>query len=201
MNNYGIILMRSFALSLVVALLGFSAPNAEADIFQTLQNTTLDVNGTIYGQSFTADASVENLTNFLFVISNNAPGVTATAKLYAGPGYGGTLLDTETAFLSNIVPFNSPLTFNFSGNSLTNGNVYTVQVTSDAALDLQLSTSDPYSGGALLDAIGNPYAGGSADFKFIVEGTPLAVPEPTALAMLAGAAGTLLTRRRTSRLW
>jgi hypothetical protein len=185
--------MNRISIIVVVAmLLGFAGATARANIFQPFENTTLNASGTLLGQSFTADNSIGNLTSFLFVISSNDPSVTATAKLYAGVGYGGSLLDTDSVFLSSVVPFDSGLNFDFSGNSLTAGSVYTVQVTSDATLLLQAHTNDLYTGGALLDSTGTPQVG---DFKFFIEGT--SVPEPGSLSLFAAGAGMMLGRRKS----
>ena len=185
---------RILVIGLVAALFGFASPTAKADITQFVQETTVDINSTPLGQSFTADASVGNLSSVLFVITSNAPATTSTAKLFAGAGYGGPLLDTASVFTPGIVPTNSPLSFDFSGNSLTNGGVYTVQVVSDNTMNLQATSTDPYPGGVLVDTSGAPAAGGNFDFKFIISGTP--VPEPASLGLLGVGAMGLLTRKR-----
>src|SRR3954466_8099927 len=84
-----------------------------ADITQSTFNfsatTSVPISG--LGQSFTADASVANLLQAIFVVINNDPGMSVTARLYSGAGYGGTLLDTDVVNLPNVLPINSGLFF------------------------------------------------------------------------------------------
>src|SRR5215216_3218955 len=160
---------------LVVALV--AAPSF-ADITQSTFNSTTSVPLSGLGQSFTADPSVGNLLSAMFVITNNDPAMSVTARLYDGTGYGGTLLDTDVVSLPNVVPTNSPIFFDFTGTSLTSGNVYSVRLTPTGALSLQAANTDPYSGGAQLDGSGSPISG--FDFRFTIHGEA-AVPEPSSL--------------------
>jgi len=144
------------------------------------------------GQSFTADPSVAALLQVMFVQTNNDPGMSVTAQLYGGAGYGGPLLDSYVLSLPNVLPTNSPLFFDFTGNSLTSGNVYTVRLLPTAALTVQAANTDPYAGGAQLDGSGLAIVG--MDFRFNIHGE--AVPEPTCLILLGTAATILYARRR-----
>lgn len=178
----------------LLAIVLFATPSL-ADITQSTFNfsatTTVPTSG--LGQSFTADPSVANLLQAIFVITNNDPAMSVTARLYSGAGYGGTLLDTDVVNLPNVLPTNSGLFFDFSGNSLTNGSVYTVRLTPTGLLSLQAADTDPYSGGAMLDGSGLPISG--FDFRFTIHGEPN-VPEPSSLALIGSAAALLSSRRR-----
>ena len=178
----------------LLAILIVATPSL-ADITQSTFNfsatTTVPISG--LGQSFTADASVANLLSAMFVVTNNDPAMSVTARLYAGAGYGGTLLDTDVVNLPNVLPTQSPIFFDFTGNSLTNGSVYTVRLTPTGLLSLQAADTDPYSGGAMLDGSGLPISG--FDFRFTIHGEPV-VPEPSSLALIGSAAAFVGTRRR-----
>jgi hypothetical protein len=177
-----------FALLVATAFLASPAP---ADITQSTFNTTTSIPLSGLGQSFTADASVASLIHVMLVQTNNDPGMSVTAQLYGGAGYGGPLLDSYVLNLPNVLPTNSPLFFDFSGNTLVNGNVYTVRLLPTAALSVQAANTDPYAGGAQLDGSGVAIAG--MDFRFNVHGEE--VPEPCSLILL-GTAITLVGARR-----
>jgi hypothetical protein len=178
----------------LLAILIVATPSL-ADITQSTFNfsatTTVPISG--LGQSFTADASVANLLQAIFVITNNDPGMSVTARLYDGAGFGGTLLDTDVVNLPSVLPTNSGLFFDFTGNSLTNGSVYTVRLTPTGLLSLQAADTDPYSGGAMLDGSGSAIP--SFDFRFTIHGEPQ-VPEPSSLALIGCAAALVCGRRR-----
>ena len=171
----------------------FVATPAFADVTQSTFNTITSVPVSSLGQSFTADASVANLISAMFVVTNNDPGMSVTAQLYDGAGYGGPLLDTDVINLANVLPTNSPLFFDFTGNSLANGSIYSIRLTPTAALSLQAANTDPYAGGTQLDGSGLPIAG--FDFRFTIHGEA-AVPEPTSVALLGIAAAVAVGRRR-----
>lgn len=174
------------------ALALFGASFANADIYQSSSNNFINV-GAGVAQVFTADASVVTLDSFLFVINGNSAGVTASGILYDGVGYS-TPMDSDSVFLPFVFPTNSPLTFDFSGNTLVSGNQYTVFVSvAPDFLTLRASTLDPYPDGLALSTFGGPILGGDADFQFAVIG---AVPEPTSLGLLA-MVGAIALRRKT----
>jgi hypothetical protein len=177
----------------LLAILIVATPSL-ADITQSTFNfsatTTVPISG--LGQSFTADTSVANLLSAMFVITNNDPAMSVTARLYSGAGYGGTLLDTDVVALPNVLPTQSPIFFDFTGNSLTNGSIYTVRLTPTALLSLQAADTNPYSGGAMLDGSGLPIS--NFDFRFTIHGAP--VPEPSSLALIGFAAALVCSRRR-----
>jgi hypothetical protein len=189
------LMKRKLTTRLILLAAALVATPALADITQSTFNfsatTSVPISG--LGQSFTADPSVANLLQAMFVIINNDPGMTVTARLYDGSGYGGTLLDTDVVSLPNVLPLNSPLFFDFTGNALTNGNVYSVRLTPTGALSLQAADTDPYGAGAQLDGSGAPITG--YDFRFNIHGEA-AVPEPTSLTLIGLAAAFLATRRQ-----
>jgi len=178
-------------------LLAGLAGVSHADIVQSSSNTSFNVENFLLGQSFTADASVADLESFTFVLDTNYSTGTVNAVLYDGYGYGGTVMAFDSVFISSFPPTLSPIEFDFSNESLVDGNVYTVSVESDFGLDLRMSNGNPYSGGELLDSSGVPLFGGTFDFQFIVDGN--FVPEPSTLGLL-GAVGVIALRRmKTNR--
>jgi hypothetical protein len=186
MNSKSMLVLPIFAIALVATP---SLADITQSTFQFSSTTSVPLSG--LGQSFTADPSVANLLSAMFVITNNDPAMSVTARLYDGTGYGGTLLDTDVVSLPNVLPTNSPIFFDFTGTSLTNGNVYSVRLTPTGALSLQAANTDPYSGGAQLDGSGSPISG--FDFRFTIHGEP--VPEPSSLTLIGFAAALVCGRR------
>ena len=186
-------MQRKSVLALAFLATTIIAAPSYADITQSTFNTVTIVPLSGLGQSFIADPSVANLLQVMFVQFNNDPNMSITAQLYGGAGYGGPLLDSDVLSLPNVLPTNSPLFFDFTGNTLTSGNVYTVRLLPSAALSVQAANTNPYSLGAQLDGSGVPIAG--MDFRFNIHGEP-AVPEPSAFILLATATTLLCTRRR-----
>jgi hypothetical protein len=179
----------------VLSVLSLSATHSMGSVSQFLFNTSSDVTGQTHGQSFKADASITHLTTCEFVIFSNTAGVSATATLFSGVGYGGPVLGTQTLTFPSVVPINTPAGFDFTGTTLTPGADYTISLISTPNLVLRAADFNPYADGAMLDYMGLPMSGGNRDFKFLFSGT---VPEPASLSLVVAAAA-MGCRRRAAR--
>jgi hypothetical protein len=182
--------------TLAVLALALIAATSRADVVQSTFNVTENVPLAGLGQSFTADASVVNLLQVMVVQINNDPNMSLTAELYSGQGYGGPLLDSDVLNLPNVLPTHSPLFFDFTGNTLTPGSVYSIRLVPTGALSLQAANTNPYIDGSELDNVGFPLASiGGADLRFTIHGEA-AVPEPASLTLIGLAAALLCGQRR-----
>jgi len=155
------------------------------------------------GQTFqwTSDPGLGSI-GFTFVNMNpTEPNQPITVTLRAGSGFGGPVLRSVTQTLPAALPGPSQppglfVDFDFSGVALSPG-IYTAAVTTFTGfkIGLNYSTTDPYSGGAMLFTLdpGQTFLnglctnGGSCDLNFRVTPTSSTpVPEPSSLSFLAG---------------
>jgi hypothetical protein len=80
--------------------------------------------------------------------------VSATAKIYAGEGTGGTVLATINTTISNTGNTRVNFDFSNSGLYLGAGQQYTFYLTVSTAVLAKISTANPYPGGNLYDQTG-----------------------------------------------
>lgn len=138
-------------------------------------------------QSFIAvDADLQSI-GFNYALMNQGYGNSPiTIDLYAGAGTGGTLLASRTFTLGSLYGFTDT---DFSGISLTIGDVYTAAVSTSSPLEGIYVTGDSYAGGNL----SSPQAGERTDLDLsfrVIGGTAAsAAPEPASWAMMLGGFG------------
>lgn len=158
------------------------------------------------GQSFKAiDTDLLTISLAFSDINPELANDPITISLFAGSGFGGMLLDSQSVTLPAVLPstFASPvfIDFDFSGNSLVIGNTYTIGLTATNFKVAVVYGPDAYADGTMLTTGGTPCAAASCDLNFRVIGEtpdgPVAVPEPGTLALIAaGLLGFAATRRR-----
>jgi hypothetical protein len=159
------------------------------------------------GQSFKAIDT--DLLTISLAFSDINPGLAndpLTISLFAGSGFGGTLLDSQSVTLPAVLPstLNAPafIDFDFSGNTLVIGDTYTIGLTATNFKVAVVYGPDAYADGTLLATGGTPSCPvASCDLNFRVIGEtadgPVAVPEPGTLALMAvGLLGLAAVRRR-----
>jgi hypothetical protein len=126
------------------------------------------------GQSFTAaDTRISAIAFAFSDINPTFPNDPVTMSLYAGEGFGGTLLASVTQTLPAVLPGTSAtpefFDFDFSGVELDVGSVYTVTTSNSPKVGVVYSQSNPYAGGVLY----TPEYGGAVaewDLNFRVTG-------------------------------
>lgn len=195
--------MPGTARSLLAALtfFVFCSTSAQADIIQSSFNgSTAWPSSTItVGQSFTADSSVASLAaiGFRYTDFNSTlADPTVTMTLFEGQGYGGTQLGTVSKVVTTTgVQWED---FDFSGISLTAGDIYSFRIVGgpgSGGFSVN-SSGDAYTDGTYLGGAGNPPPF-TLDLAFRVLGATAAVPAPASLPVLAfGLAAFGLARRR-----
>jgi formylglycine-generating enzyme required for sulfatase activity len=173
-----------------------------ADIIQSSSNSGYAfVVERITGQSFTADASIEELSSIGFYyedVNVFLPGALVTIDLFEGLGFAGTLVDSESLTIAPGSGYGF-VDLDFSGNLLQPGNSYSFRLWGGPNVTggYESTTLNAYAGGTLLDDQGNPLLG---DLTFRILGNP--VPERSALVLTAigtlALAGLALARRRSA---
>lgn len=151
------------------------------------------------GQSFVADDVQLSTIGFAFADMNPGhPNSPVTLSLYAGSGFGGTLLGSVTQTLPLTLPeIRAPfefIDFNFSGHSLVPGATYTaVATTTSPKVGIVYNRRNAYAEGQLFEVntVGDP----GQDLVFRVVTVP--EPAPAVLGPLSGLI--LLIRRRRPR--
>ena len=188
----------------LVAILLCLSPAAEAAIIQDQQNGSLawSLGALITGQSFTADASVAQLSSveFYYLNTNTAlPAATPVIELLSGGGYGGPVLGSFQFNLTENEPSGYKAA-DFSGIVLTAGQSYTFRFTQAGGAEGALTGSslNPYAGGIRYDQFGGGFA--ADDLRFRINGAgDTSVPEPSTAILigLPAVAIALVNRRAT----
>ncbi|MCA9229139.1 MAG: hypothetical protein KDA57_00695 [Planctomycetales bacterium] len=185
----------SVAISIVAAIstLAFTLSLASADIIQEVWNQSVSLgsggNTNHRGQTFTADSTVAQLGSIGFFYVGNfnehLPDSQPTITLYEGLGYGGTVVNNSTI---DPIPADSPnhwVDADFSGTTLTPGQLYTFQLNQpvepvSGAYALYASSSvDIYPDGEHLSENGTGFTHAYFDLAFRV----LGIPEPSTLLL------------------
>lgn len=146
------------------------------------------------GQSFTAvDASIAAIALAFSNLNPTLPNTPITMRLYSGAGFGGSIIQSVTETLPDVLPTTSQTPvfydFDFTGVTLVPGQVYTISVQTTSFKVAAVYGPDAYSGGTLYNTGG---AVPSEDLNFRVT----AVPAPGALAALGGLLAFGARRRR-----
>jgi len=151
-------------------------------------------------QSFTAvDADLRSI-GFNYAEMNSGYGNTPiTINLYEGAGTGGTLLASRTFDLLNLYGFTDT---DFSGVTLSVGQVYTAAVSTSSPLEGIYVTADAYAGGDLMTGPYGEESGRDLAFRVIGGTQVAAVPEPASWSLLLCGfgmiGGAMRSRRRTA---
>lgn len=150
------------------------------------------------GQTFTAvDAQISAIAFAFSEINPGFPNDPVTMSLYAGDGFGGTLIASVSQTLPAVLPSTSAppqfIDFDFTGVTLTVGEVYTVAVTAGTSprIAAVYSNADPYAGGHYISGFDGSIAAYDLNFRVTA-----AVPAPAGLALGLGALSAGLRRRR-----
>ncbi len=184
----------------LLAALALAAAPAAADIVQDagVFDTAITFHGQI-GQVFTAvDAEISQIAFAFSDINPTFPNDPVTMHLYAGEGFGGTLVHSVTQQLPGVLPGTSAtpefIDFDFSGITLTVGAMYTVAVSTSNSpkVAVVFSAADPYADGYMISAVEGAHTFSDLNFRVT------AVPAPGCLAAI-GAAALTATRRRRPR--
>ena len=186
-----------------VALAGVAGVASAATIIQDsgLSDAAIGAFDPI-GQSFMAEDPLLGSIAFAFSDMNpkstNSP---ITMTLYAGAGFDGSVAHSVVQTLPSLLPgtYDSPefIDFDFSGLSLTMGEIYTAAVTTNSyKVGVVFNgINDAYAGGQLFHS-GNSLSGYDLNFRV----TPSSVPIPGAVWLLgsgvAGIAGIRLRREK-----
>jgi hypothetical protein len=146
------------------------------------------------GQSFTAvDADLLSIGFNYAEINSGFENSAITIDLHEGAGLGGAVIASRTFTLANLSGWTDT---DFSGVTLTVGQVYTAAVSTSSPLEAINLTADVYAGGNLY----TPQQGFPADrdLMFRVVGAS-DVPEPVSWAMMVGGFGLIGGAMRTRR--
>jgi len=139
------------AITLSLGLMTFigKAQTSTVDQQNIPSNTASTISpGQTFGQSFTAGVT-GTLTGVGIGLNNGAPTTACIVKVFAGQGYGGTLLATKN-FTTTGAGLNSvTLT---TGINIVAGNVYTFQFSSfGAPIPVNYHNGNPYAGGKFIN--------------------------------------------------
>jgi hypothetical protein len=193
-------LVRGGALA-AIALMGILPVTSEAAIIQDQSSGVIawQFGGAVIGQSFTADASVVQLSSIeIYYWNTNTaqPAATPIIELLAGDGYGGPVLDTFQFLLAENEPSGYKAA-DFSGNILTAGLVYTFRLTQADPAEGGVAGSplNPYAGGTLYSSGGVSLGNDDLRFRINGVGDGAAVPEPATGALMGLAMAVVLVRR------
>lgn len=190
--------MRPCTTTGLLACVALSAGAARADIVQDggIFDRAISAYQPI-GQTFTAvDAQISQIAFAFSNINPSFPNDPVTMSLYAGEGFDGALLGAVSMTLPSVLPGTSDtpefIDFDFSGTTLTLGEVYTIAVTTSNSPKIAVvySTSDLYAGGSYIS--GDDGLVTSLELNFRVT----AVPAPAGVAVLGlGLLGGVRRRR------
>jgi hypothetical protein len=184
---------RTFFVGILSVLL---IPAGQAGIIQDSGGTQTfwPFGESVVGQTFTADATVANLSTieFYYGAANESirDAASPVISLFAGSGYGGTLLDSVMLTLAENEP-SGYKPADFSGNVLIPGQIYTFRITQTAWAEggFEYSSNDVYPGGVIVEGL-------QGDLRFRITGSTSAVPEPGTLWLIGLLAPALLLSRR-----
>jgi len=181
--------VKKFALAL--ALLA-SSPLFAAPIVQDSWDNSHTIKfWNAFGQSFTAqDAAIQSIGFGVITANAGSPFGGLTVKLFAGEGFGGSLLASAIVNPAATTSLGAWTDADFSAVNFIVGEHYTFQVLSAdnsaywAVQDYTRGPLDTYAGGSLyLNGAASP--GDDMRFRVTPVTTPVgAVPEPTSLALL-----------------
>jgi hypothetical protein len=177
-------------------------PAGEAAIIQDQHNGSLawSFGQFITGQSFTADASVTQLSTleFYYLSTSTAlPAATPLIELFSGAGYGGAVLGSYQFNLAENEPSGYKAA-DFSGIVLTPGQSYTFRFTQAGGAEGALagSSANPYAGGIRYDQFGGGFP--ADDLRFRINGVgDTSVPEPSTALLIGLPLVVALVHRRT----
>lgn len=182
----------------LLGALALAAPPAAADIVQDagVFDTAITFHNEI-GQVFTAvDAQISRIAFAFSDINPTFPNDPVTMHLYAGEGFGGTLIHSVAQLLPDVLPGTSDqpqfIDFDFSGISLAVGQTYTVSVTTSNSpkVAVVFSGADPYADGYMISAVEGAHTFSDLNFRVT------AVPAPGCAALLSLGALAAAGRRR-----